>query len=508
VTLPSRPGTTEWRAQARLRRWASAFVALLALTSAMLLVRSELDKAHIALLYLLVVLVGSAIDGNVLGLTLAGCAFLLFNFLFLPPYYTFGLTNPLDWLVLASFLVTSTVAAQLLAHAQRRTREARARTLEVEGFSTLGAETLNAAEPVQALSAIAEVIRGTLDVDGCDIFVHRGSDAELELLAHAAAPRTARSTAEAPPAGSWALSWDEIADARAVAIPLTVRGRSVGVLRLANEPRVELAPGQRDFLNALSYYAALGVERVQLTADASHTAALRDRDRLKNALLAAVSHDLRTPLTTVKALAHTIVERGASPGDSNAISIEEEADRLTSLITDLLDYSRLTGDALHLAPQIESADDLIGAALASVRGIVQSRTVRVTEDAGSTMPLGRFDFVHSVRAIVNLIENAVKYSAPDAPIDIGVRRVTDMLVISVADRGVGVCERDREQIFEPFYRSPGTPPAAHGAGLGLSIARGLALAQGGDVTYEARQGGGSVFSLTLPAAEQPAASFA
>ena len=544
MTLAPIPSMMESRASRRVQRWVMSFVGLFALTGVMLFVRAQLEKAHVALLYLLVVLVGSSVDGSALGLTLAGSAFLLFDFLFLPPYYTLGLTNPLDWLVLGSFLVTSIVAAQLLEHSQQRTREADARTREVEGFSTLGAETLNAAEPVQALAAIAEVIRATLDVDSCDIYVHRGKDADLELLAHAAAPKSIKSAAEAARAGGllawvggrreiavermdgtvsvgaaledanaavrgdvqhgWSLSWGDLADARAIAIPLTVRGRSVGVLRVAKEPHVNLAPGQRDFLNALSYYAALGVERVQLAADASHTAALRDRDRLKNALLAAVSHDLRTPLTTVKALAHTIVERGASPGDANAISIEEEVDRLTALITDLLDYSRLTGGTLVLTPQIESADDLMGAALASARSIVQSRTVRVTEDPGASIPLGRFDFVHSVRAIVNLIENAAKYSAPDSPIDIGVRRLGERLVISVADRGIGVSEQDREAIFEPFFRSPGAPPSTHGAGLGLAISRGLALAQGGDVTYEARPGGGSVFSLLLPAAEQPA----
>jgi two-component system sensor histidine kinase KdpD len=112
---------------------------------------------------------------------------------------------------------------------------------------------------------------------------------------------------------------------------------------VAKAPRVELAPGDRSFLNALSYYAALGVERVQLAADASHAESLQHMDRRKSALLTAVSHDLRTPLTTVKALAHAIVERGAAPGDSNALSIEKEADRLTSLIGDLLDHSRLSG---------------------------------------------------------------------------------------------------------------------------------------------------------------------
>jgi two-component system, OmpR family, sensor histidine kinase KdpD len=526
----------------RIQRWVMAFLVLFALTGVMLLVRSDLEKVHVALLYLLVVLIGSAVDGNALGLTLAGLAFLFFDFFFLPPYNTLGLTNSLDWIVLASFLVTSVVAAQLLANAQRRAQEAHARTLEVERFSALGAETLNAAEPQQALSAIAEVIRATLEVDSCDIYVHGGDKADLELLAHAGAPElpplssaanadgilawvsdrseiaverpdgtmgvgsasdgASESSREKGSAG-WLLPWGDIADARAIAIPLLVRGRSVGVLRVANDPHVDLAPGQRDFLNALSYYAALGVERVQLAADASHTAALREMDRLKNALLAAVSHDLRTPLTTVKALAHTIAERGASPGDGNATSIEEEADRLTALVTDLLDYSRLTGGALQLTPEIESAEDLIGAALAQARGILDSRPVHVSDEDASTIVLGRFDLVHSVRAVVNLIENAVKYSAPGTPIDLSVHRDDIHLVISISDRGFGIAPEERERIFEPFHRARGTPPAAHGAGLGLAIARGLASAQGGDVTYEPRPGGGSVFSLLLPAATQP-----
>jgi two-component system, OmpR family, sensor histidine kinase KdpD len=526
----------------RIQRWAISFLVLFAVTGVMLLVRADLEKVHVALLFLLVVLIGSAVDGSALGLSLAGSAFLLFDWFFLPPYNAFGLRNPLDWLVLGSFLVTSIVAAQLMAHAQQRTQEARARTLEVERFSTLGAETLNAAEPAQALLAIAEVIRATLGVDNCDIYVHHGDKSDLELLAHAGAPELPHRASAADADGllawvsdwseiaverrdgtvgvgssadgvggsspdsssaGWLLPWGDIADARAIAIPLLVRGRSVGVLRVANDPHVDLAPGQREFLNALSYYAALGVERVQLAADASHSAALREADRLKSALLTAVSHDLRTPLTTVKALAHTIAERGATPGDANAISIEEEADRLTVLVTDLLDYSRLTGGALHLSPRIESAEDLVGVALAQARGILDSRPVRVSDENAATIVLGRFDLVHSVRVIVNLLENAVKYSAPGTPVDVGVHHDGRHLVISISDRGVGVPPEERDRIFEPFHRSPGTPPAVHGAGLGLSIARGLATAQGGDVTYEPRPGGGSVFSLVLPAAAQP-----
>ena len=324
---------------ARVVRWAIAFVVLFALTGAMLLVRSDLERTHVALLYLIVVLIGSAIVGRALGVTLSVCAFLLFDWFFIPPYDTLSVSNPLDWLVLASFLITSIVAAQLLAISQRRANEARARALEVERFSMLGAEALNAADPVDALTAIAEVIRATLSVDSCEIYVHRGNDEHLELLAHSSVGKLAGSSPEdvnatpgAPRAG-WVLSWADLADARAIAIPLSVRGRSVGVLRVAEEPHIELAPGERSFLDGLSYYAALGVERVQLSADAAQAASQRDTDRRRDGRLATVSHDLRTPLSTVKAFAHTIFERGAAPGDSNAMSIEKEVDRLTALIT-------------------------------------------------------------------------------------------------------------------------------------------------------------------------------
>jgi len=327
----------------RAVRWALAFVVLLALTGAMLLVRSDLERTHVALLYLLVVLIGSAVVGRALGVTLAVSAFLLFDWFFIPPYDTLNVSNPLDWLVLASFLVTSVVAAELLAISQRRTKEAQERTIEVERFSMLGAEALNAADPVDALTAIAEVIRETISVDSCEIYVHRGDDDHLELLAHSSDGKLAGSSADdasvagaGAPRPGWVLSWADLADARAIAIPLAVRGRSVGVLRVAKEPHIELAPGERSFLDGLSYYAALGVERVQLAADVSLAASQRDTDRRRDERLAIVSHDLRDPLSTVKMLAHTIVERGAAPGDSNATSIEKEVDRLSGLITKLL----------------------------------------------------------------------------------------------------------------------------------------------------------------------------
>ena len=509
----------------------------------MLPVRTHLDKAHIALVYLLVVLLGSSLGGRALGLTLSGLAFIVFDWSFLPPYNTLLVANPLDWLVAVAFLITSVVAAQLLAQAQRGTEQARERTAEVERLSALGAETLNAAKPEDALAAIAEVIRSSLDVDSCEVYAFRSQEREPVLVARAGSlteddrDRPALPEADGQSLFSWAsehgsitverldgtlrvaeehdsgqhahiVPWAMVEDARVITIPLRVRTGNVGALRITNERGIELAGTQREFLDALSYYVALGAERVRLTAEASRAETFREADRLKNALLAAVSHDLRTPLTTVKALAHSIVERGAAPGDADAISIVEEVDRVTALVTDLLDLSRLTGGAIQFRPAINTADDLVGAALQRTAVLLRGRKLRVrtAEADDDDVIIGRFDFVHSLRVLVNLIENAIKYSPPDSVIDVTLHSDGTNVVFAVADRGVGVPPEDRTRIFEPFYRAPGVPADTRGAGLGLAIARGLAIGQGGELRYEPREGGGSVFILVLPGAESPPAA--
>ncbi|HEY7895221.1 MAG TPA: ATP-binding protein [Gemmatimonadaceae bacterium] len=531
---------------ARVRTWVLAALALAATTAGMVAVRASLDKAHVALVFLLIVLVGSAVGGRVLGLVLAVVAFLLFDYLFLPPYGTIVVTNPLDWLVLVAFLLTSVVATQLLSRAQERAEVARRHAAEVERLAALGAEALNAARADDALRTIAEVIQSALSLGCCEIYLRRPSAGDAEAQERVPLERVAQAgdgCADAAPEDDVSLAaWvgahglpamvrvdglTHVAPQQAVAqsgpalgafwlvgggvrtllLPLRVRERTVGVLRAAGTPAIALRADQRQFLDALAYYAALGVERLRLTAEAAHAEALREADRLKNALLAAVSHDLRTPLTTIKALAGAIEEEGASVGDARAVSIEEEADRLGRVVGDLLDLSRLMGGALALSPEVNAAEDLVGAVRQRVAGVLHGREIQVHagpasgDGAQAPMLLGRFDFVHALRALGNLVENALKYGAPGTPVELDVDRDGPMLLFRVSDRGPGVPEAERERIFEPFYRPPGVPADIGGSGLGLTIARGLAEAQGGDVRYEPRPGGGSVFSLRLPAVE-------
>ena len=517
-------------------RWIAWLGILAVVTVILFAFRPRLDKVHVALGFLIVVLGGSAAGGRALGVTLALLSFFLFNYLFLPPYHTFIVGDPLDWLVLVAFLTTGVVAAQLLNRSQERAEIARQRAVEVERLAALGSETLNAGRAEDALLAIAEVIRSAIGVDCCEVLVPRGMPSQLTLLTRAG-PCSNGAGSVADVTSPWSLAvW--VAEKRAVAAeradgtkwigagdhsddllrwppeetelrtllaPLMVRDRTVGVLRVSHAKPFSLDAGREQFLSALSFYAALGVERVQLVAEAERAEAFRQADTLKSALIAGVSHDLRTPLTTIKALAHSLGEAG----HSEALAIEEEADRLNRLVADLLDLSRLNAGAMPLRPEINAAEDLIGAALRRVSGAVDTTRIRVVAAAalgnGDADPvlLGRFDFVQSLRALVNLIENADKYSPPGEPIELSVARSGEHIHFRVSDRGPGVAEQERARIFEPFYRAPGVAPDVGGAGLGLAIARRLAAEQGGDVYYEARRGGGSVFTLALPAADSP-----
>ena len=533
-----------------IARWVVTLAVLVAATAGMYLIRVHLDKAHVALVYLLIVLASSAAGGRALGLTVAALAFLCFDFFFLVPYLTFVIQNPLDWLVLVAFLVTSVVAAQLLYRANATAEEATARAIEVDRLAALGAETLNAADADEALRAIADVIRHSVEVRECEIYrrdvagrIKPGSLVEW-ILDHGTSAvelsdGTVRVAQELPLvrtelAGQrWESQPETVAAVHAVtraeepsafdslrriarreertsafdgpavhalALPLKVRERVVGVLRVAADNELQLSPEQGRLLIALAYYAALGAERARLVAAAERAEAERRVESLRNALLTAVSHDLRTPLTTIKGVASEI-RHGADA--ERAAVIEGEADRMNALVGDLLDLSRIHAGAVRPALAVNTIDDLLGAALNSASGALTGRHVDI--DAPDDVLLaGVFDMTQTLRIVVNLLDNATKYSPPGTPIDVRARTVNDRLVIEVMDRGPGVPLDERDRIFEPFYRPPGVPPDIRGHGLGLSIARGLAEAQGGSVRFAPRPGGGSIFALELPAADTQA----
>jgi two-component system, OmpR family, sensor histidine kinase KdpD len=220
-------------------------------------------------------------------------------------------------------------------------------------------------------------------------------------------------------------------------------------------------------------------------------------DELKDALLASVSHDLRTPLTTIKARAHEM----RIHGDEQAEVIEQEADRLNRIVVDLLDLSRLKAGKLPTDLDLNAVDELLELVVQRVEGVLGKRTLAVQLSPDGDLLFGRFDLGHSVRILVNLVENAHKYAPKDTPIELSACRDGDRIEVRVADRGPGLAATESERAFEPFNRSPDLPPDVGGAGLGLAIARRLAEAQAASLRYEPRAGGGSVFTYSFPAVE-------
>jgi two-component system sensor histidine kinase KdpD len=450
------------------------FGALAATTLLLLTVRDRLDKAHVALVLLLVVLGGSAAGGRAIGVALAVSAFLVFDFGFLRPYNTVVVADPADWIVLVAFLVTGVVAAELLERQRREAETARRRTEEIDRLAAVGAEALNAPDPEEALRAIAGVIRLSTQTDRCEISPAKGL------------PEATDGASSSPPPSR---------DLRRV---LRVRDRVVGILHLSADRPFLLSSEQERVLSALSYYAALGLERVRLASSEGEAAALRRADRVKDALLASVSHDLRTPLTAIKGIANEIA-RGEDP--TQAHLIEEEVDRLDALVGDLLDLSQLTAGEIRLDLAVNTADDVVGSALQRVEPAYPDRSFQATLAEPWVELVGRFDFVQTVRILTNLLENAAKYAPGRTPVNLRVWREGDLLRFAVEDEGPGLADPDRERVFEPFVRGATRSTGTRGTGLGLSIARRLAESQGGRLAYEPIAGVPSRFVLTLPATD-------
>jgi two-component system sensor histidine kinase KdpD len=237
----------------------------------------------------------------------------------------------------------------------------------------------------------------------------------------------------------------------------------------------------------------------ELSRVASEARALSEADRVKNILLTSVSHDLRTPLTAIRALAQDIAAGGSGWRDHAAI-IVEQADRLGKMVADVLELSRLRAGAYKVNAELNTAEDLIGAVVRQFSAVPHAERIETVIDYTRPALLGIFDFVQSLRVLTNLIDNALRCAPARTPVVIRVTESNRRLIFEVADRGPGIPPDEQSRIFEPFYRPTSSRADVGAAGLGLSIARRLAEAQGGSVSYRDRPGGGSVFVLELPAA--------
>jgi two-component system sensor histidine kinase KdpD len=258
-------------------------------------------------------------------------------------------------------------------------------------------------------------------------------------------------------------------------------------------------PQNRRLLDAFTSQVTLAIERVKLGKQAEQAQILQARETLERALLSSVSHDLRTPLVsiigaldTLRDNVHTLVDKARRELLDTAC---EEAERLNRFVGNLLDMTRLEAGALTLKEELSDIQDLVGCALAALEQRMGKRKIEV--QLPSNLPLVRMDMALMTQVLVNLLDNALKYTRPESDIQIAARLDKGRLTLEVSDRGPGVPESDLKRVFDKFYRIP-VPEGAGGTGLGLSICKGIVEAHGGKIRAENRAGGGLRVVITLP----------
>jgi len=434
-----------------------ASVAAVAIVTGMIaLVEPHVPVLSLGALYVFAVLPIAVAWGLAYAIPVSVASMLAFNWFFLPPVHTFTLADSRNWFALAVFLVTAVVVSDLAARSRRRSREA------------------------ALLARIASLLLERGGVTG-----------ELDEIAigAAAALRVERARIVLEPGSSPV--------AAEVGWPLEAAGRRVGTIFLEH-PRPGSAPARRRVLPALASMLAVAIDRERLELDAVEADTLRHSDAIKTAVLRAVSHDLRSPLMAISTSAGTLL----SFHDALAVTerrelletILAESERLDHVVGNLLDLSRLQAGALQSERTACSADELV---LHSLEQLGESRE-RVEVTFGEDAPTVTVDARQIERVLVNLIENALKFSPADAPVRVTVTHGADELVVRVDDKGPGLGSDELERVFEPFHRGSAARVAG-GAGLGLAIARGFAEANGGRVWAESAGSGGASFSLAIPA---------
>ncbi len=485
---------------------AAGTVALAAALSGLVFGRSQL--ADVVMVFLLGIVIVSLRFGHRPSLFAAVLAVLVYDFFFIPPFYTFTVADLRHVVTFGVMLLVAFVISSLTRTVRDHAEAAREREQRTAVLYHLSRD-LARAQSVHAISmAAAEHVAQVLG-SRMVVFVPRPGDNLAPLYQSAGLEATLR--AELGVAHTaWrsrlqaGLSTPSFPQSQGLYLPLVASRGSIGVMGVFPDDRHRFdSPDQRYFMEMFASQVAAAMERAELAEEAEHQRIQADTERLRNALLSSVSHDLRTPLAIIVGAASTLLDDTKElPKEEKQTllhNIYDEGDRLNRLIGNLLDMTRLESGTLKVKKEWYPVEEMIGVALNRTERRLKGRNLRVSVPPDLFAPV---DGVLVEQALVNLLENAAKYTRADSPIEIRASVEDRELVIEVADRGPGIAAGDEERIFEKFYRGQieGGPT---GAGLGLAIARAIAVAHGGRLVAKNREGGGAVFLLMLPIEGEP-----
>lgn len=440
--------------------------------------------------FLVAILVVSAAWGLQYALFTSLLATLAFNYFFLPPVLHFIIADPQNWVALFSFLITAIIASQLSERGRREAKNADRRRQEAERLYAFSQRLLATDNVGELLNAIPRYIAESFDVTAAGVLLADKnevyySDLASQGLLDSDRLRAVSGRGEPVIDRAEGLSF----------VPLRMGVRSMGSIGIGGGTL------SRETLEAVGSLAAIAIERAGAVEKLTKTEAARESEQLRSALLDSVTHEFRTPLTSIKASAESLLsgcELNEAQRTELLTVINEESDRINRLVGEAMEMAQLDAGQVQLHLEPHPVGEAIEAALAQSRQALANHPVEVIVPA--TLPLVRMDVERIAEVLMQLLDNAAKYSPPDSPIRITGEATGREVTVSVADHGPGIDSFEQSLIFDKFYRGRNQRTIIQGTGMGLAITKAIVEAHRGAMGVTSQLGCGSVFSFTLPLA--------
>ena len=445
------------------------------------------NATTVALTFLLAILAVSTFWGIEVSIVMSLAAVLAFNYYFLPPIGTLTIADPQNWVALFAFLTTAIIASHLSSRARREAEETDRRRREVEKLYEFSQRLLSSGNAIELLNAIPRQIVDSFEVGAAAIFlaekqkVYRSGLYIPQLDAEKLKAVVAREELHVDAARSLCFA------------PIRLGVRIIGSLGISGRVL------SRQSLEALGSLIAIAVERARAIEQLGKTEAAQEGERLKSALLDSVTHDFRTPLTSIKAAVTSLLTNpklDAKQQRELLTIIDEETNRLNSLVGEAAEMARLEAGEVELELKPRPINAIIAAALEHCKGLLGNRPVQVR--VPENLPPVRADLNRAKDALAQLLVNAHFYSPEGLPISVSAESNGNFIQTSVADQGPGIEELELGLIFDKFYRGRDQRYRVQGTGMGLPIAKAIAEAHGGTLGVVSQLGHGSVFTLSLP----------
>lgn len=462
----------------------------------MLPARAQLGSSTPSLILIIPVVVGVAIGGWSAGVLAIAVGFLCYDFLFIRPYGTLAVTGYRDWLTLGVYAVVMLIVARVVSALQQARIQARRRAEDARHLLEV-TDLLIGDKPLQELlSTVVSTVRLEFRLSSAALLLPVAEHLTVAAQAGDPLPDEVLSGGTMGGALSTPLALAGLSGLRA--LPLATAERPVGVLMLAGPP---LSATDHQLLTTYANHAALAVERAQLREQALQSRVLGEIDNWRRALLASVAHDLRTPLASIKAALSDLADTSValSEGDRGELlaTAEEETDRLTRMVRNLLDMYRIEAGMRRLARAPTALRELIDEASEAMRGLLEDRLLTVDVDSQLKVSVDR---ALVVRVLVNLLENAARYTPNGTPIAIRARRHAERVELEVVDQGPGLSPERLATAFSPVPETRGNSRSPEPSGVGLVICKTFIEATGGRISARSGPQGGLQLDIVLPAA--------